>query len=76
MEEHSGKPLAKTAFCYLGDARYNMGNSLLVGGAIMGMDVRLCAPKGFLPTDEFSKLIRDIRGSEYVSKSQFMLADS
>ena len=60
MEEHSGKLLAKTAFCYLGDARYNMGNSLLVGGAIMGMDVRLCAPKGFLPTDELVEQCREI----------------
>jgi len=60
MEEHSGKPLAKTAFCYLGDARYNMGNSLLVGGAIMGMDVRLCAPKGFLPTDELVEKCMEI----------------
>lgn len=60
MEEHSGKPLADTAFCYLGDARYNMGNSLLVGGAIMGMDVRLCAPIGFLPSEELVETCRGI----------------
>ena len=49
MEEHSDKPLAKMAYCYLGDARNNMGNSLLLGGAAMGMDVRLCAPKALWP---------------------------
>jgi len=49
MFEHSEKPLSDISFCYLGDARNNMGNSLLVGGAIMGMDVRLCAPKKNLP---------------------------
>ncbi|HET6349208.1 MAG TPA: ornithine carbamoyltransferase [Candidatus Krumholzibacteria bacterium] len=49
MIEHSTKPLEKIAFCYLGDARNNMGNSLLAGGAILGMDVRLAAPKSCWP---------------------------
>jgi ornithine carbamoyltransferase len=47
MTEHSGKPLNKTSFCYLGDARFNMGNSLLVGAAKMGMDFRTAAPKAY-----------------------------
>jgi ornithine carbamoyltransferase len=51
MEEHSDKPLGKIAFCYLGDARNNMGNSLLLGGAVMGMDVKLSAPKALWPAD-------------------------
>jgi ornithine carbamoyltransferase len=51
MEEHGTKPLAQTAYVYLGDARNNMGNSLLLGGAVMGMDVRLCAPKALWPAD-------------------------
>jgi len=51
MEEHGGKPLGKVAYGYLGDARNNMGNSLLLGGAVMGMDVRLCAPKSLWPTE-------------------------
>jgi len=51
MEEHGGKPLDKVSYCYLGDARNNMGNSLLLGGAVMGMDVRLCAPKSLWPAD-------------------------
>jgi ornithine carbamoyltransferase len=51
MEEHGGKPLANVSYCYLGDARNNMGNSLLLGGAAMGMDVRLCAPESLWPSD-------------------------
>ncbi|MBN2891583.1 MAG: ornithine carbamoyltransferase [Bacteroidales bacterium] len=52
MQEHSDKPLSKIAFTYLGDARNNMGNSLLVGGAKLGMDVRLAAPKDLQPDAE------------------------
>ncbi|MET0620665.1 MAG: ornithine carbamoyltransferase, partial [Thermoanaerobaculia bacterium] len=52
MEEHSDKPLHQIAYCYLGDARNNMGNSLLLVGARMGMDVRLAAPKALWPTAE------------------------
>jgi ornithine carbamoyltransferase len=44
MIEHSDKPLSQIAYCYLGDARFNMGNSLMVMGCKMGMDVRICAP--------------------------------
>ncbi len=49
MKEHSGKPLADTAFCFIGDAGNNMGDSLLIGGAKMAMDVRLCAPRACWP---------------------------
>jgi ornithine carbamoyltransferase len=49
MREHSGKSLAETSFAYLGDARFNMGNSLMVGGALFGMDVRIVAPKSLWP---------------------------
>ena len=51
MTEHSGKPLEEISFAYLGDARFNMGNSLLVGGAKMGMDVRIVAPAALQPSD-------------------------
>ncbi len=44
MIEHIDKPLNRISFCYLGDARYNMGNSLLAGAAKMGMDFRTAAP--------------------------------
>ena len=49
MQEHSDKPLNKIKFCFLGDAGNNMGDSLLIGGVKMGMDVRLCAPKSCWP---------------------------
>jgi len=52
MMEHSNKPLNEISFCYLGDARNNMGNSLLVGAAKMGMDFRAAAPKELQPSDE------------------------
>jgi ornithine carbamoyltransferase len=52
MTEHAGKPLNKISFCYLGDARNNMGNSLMVGAAKMGMDFRAAAPKACQPADE------------------------
>ncbi len=49
MQEHTKKPLSKISYCFLGDAGNNMGDSLLIGGAKMGMDVRLCAPKACWP---------------------------
>ncbi len=52
MMEHSDKPLHQVSFAYLGDARNNMGNSLMVGAAKMGMDFRAVAPKQFLPDQE------------------------
>ncbi|MFO7615046.1 MAG: ornithine carbamoyltransferase [Bacteroidales bacterium] len=52
MMEHSDKPLHQVSFCYLGDARNNMGNSLLVGAAKMGMDFRSIAPKQFQQSPE------------------------
>ncbi|WP_399084462.1 ornithine carbamoyltransferase [Streptomyces sp. BBFR2] len=52
VEHNGGRPLAGTAFAYLGDARYNMGNSYLVTGALLGMDVRIVAPRPLWPSDE------------------------
>ena len=52
MREHSDKPLHEISYAYLGDARNNMGNSLLLIGAKLGMDVRIAAPKALWPTDE------------------------
>ena len=52
MREHVDKPLNQVSYAYLGDARFNMGNSLLVGGAKMGMDVRIVAPKALQPAAE------------------------
>jgi ornithine carbamoyltransferase len=52
MMEHSDKPLHQVKFAYLGDARNNMGNSLLIGAAKMGMDFRSVAPKSVQPDAE------------------------
>lgn len=52
MQEHSDKPLNQVTFAYLGDAQNNMGNSLMVGAAKMGMNFRAVAPKKFHPTAE------------------------
>lgn len=52
MQEHSDKPLREIAYCFMGDAGNNMGDSLLIGGAKMGMDVRLCAPESLWPDPE------------------------
>ena len=60
MEEHSQKPLSEVSFCYLGDARNNMGNSLMVGGAKMGMDVRLAAPEACWPEADLVGRCREI----------------
>ena len=60
MREHAGKPLREVSYAYLGDARYNMGNSLLVGGAKMGMDVRIVAPKALQPAAELVEECRRI----------------
>jgi len=58
MEEHCNKPLSEIKFCYLGDARNNVANSLMVGAAKMGMDIRLAAPKRVQPE---TKLIDNCR---------------
>jgi ornithine carbamoyltransferase len=60
MSEHSDKPLHEIAYCYLGDARNNMGNSLMVAGCKLGMDVRLCAPEHLWPAEELVKTARGI----------------
>ena len=52
MEEFAEKPLHTLSFCYLGDARFNMGCSLLVGGVQMGMDVRIASPVDLQPPPE------------------------
>jgi ornithine carbamoyltransferase len=49
MREHAGKPLHDIAYCYVGDARFNTGNSLMITGAMLGMDVRICAPRELWP---------------------------
>lgn len=60
MTEHSYKDLPDIAFTYLGDARNNMGNSLMIGGCKLGMDVRLCAPEHLWPEEHLVAQCREI----------------
>ena len=60
MSEHVDKPLNKVSYAYLGDARFNMGNSLMVGGCKMGMDVRIVAPKALWPDPQLVETCRKI----------------
>jgi len=60
MKEHSNKPLSEIKFCYLGDARNNMGNSLMVGAAKLGMDFRAAAPVSCQPTAQLQQTCREI----------------
>jgi len=60
MMEHTNKPLSEVKFAYLGDARNNMGNSLMVGAAKMGMDFRAAAPVACQPSTELQNTCREI----------------
>ncbi|MEF8810812.1 MAG: ornithine carbamoyltransferase [Bacteroidales bacterium] len=73
MKEHSDKPLNKIKFAYLGDARNNMGNSLLIGAAKMGMDFRSVAPGKVQPSGELVQQARDIAEE---TGAQIMVTDS
>ncbi len=50
MRDHTSNPLSEVSYCYLGDGRNNVANSLLVTGALLGMDVRICAPGTLQPS--------------------------
>ncbi len=63
MIEHCDKPLSQMKFCYLGDARNNMGNSLMVGCSKMGIDFRAAAPAACQPAAELVQTCRDIAGT-------------
>ncbi|MER7757275.1 ornithine carbamoyltransferase [Kitasatospora sp. NPDC097643] len=63
ITEHTTKPLTGVALAYLGDARSNMGNSLLVTGALLGMDIRIVAPRALWPAEDVQKAAEDLAGS-------------
>ena len=63
MQEFGEKPLHELSFCYLGDARFNMGCSLMIGGTQMGMDVRIAAPKALQPPAELVAQMRELARS-------------
>jgi ornithine carbamoyltransferase len=73
MMEHSGKPLHRTGFCFLGDTGDNVGNSLMAGGAILGMDVRMCGPKELWPHPDLVDQCRALSGK---SGARLLLTDS
>jgi len=56
MRDYAGKPLAEVSYCYLGDGRNNTANSLLVTGAMLGMDARICAPGPLQPSDRVQEI--------------------
>ena len=58
MIEHCDKPLHQISYVYIGDARNNMGNSLLLIGSKLGMDVRICGPKALLPEASFIEMCK------------------
>ncbi|MEU8137952.1 ornithine carbamoyltransferase [Streptodolium elevatio] len=60
MKEHSDKPLHHVSFAYLGDARNNMGNSLMITAAMLGMDVRMVAPKSLWNDDAIIAKAKEI----------------
>jgi ornithine carbamoyltransferase len=59
MVEHSGRRAHELAYCFMGDGRFNMGRSLLVTGAILGADVRICAPEALWPDKDVQDLARE-----------------
>ncbi len=59
MQENCDKPLNQISYCYIGDTRSNMGNTLTVDGCIMGMDVRICGPKSLWPDAEVQKMAKN-----------------
>jgi ornithine carbamoyltransferase len=60
MQEHSSKELKDISYCYMGDARNNMGNSLMIGAAKLGMDFRAAAPEQVQPEESLVEVARKI----------------
>lgn len=73
MREHCNKPLKDIVYAYVGDARYNMGNSLLLIGAVLGMDVRIGAPKHLWPSEN---LIAEAKRIAKTSGARILLTDN
>src|SRR4051794_6008117 len=73
MQEHAGKPMDQISFAFLGDAANNMGNSLMIGGAKLGADVRLVGPRARWPHDQ---LVETARGIARDTGARITLTDS
>jgi ornithine carbamoyltransferase len=72
MTEHNPKPVPEISYTYLGDARSNMGNSLLVTGALLGMDVRIGAPRDLWPD---ATVVAEARALALVTGARITLTD-
>jgi ornithine carbamoyltransferase len=72
MREHAPKPWHEISYCYVGDARSNMGNSLMIAGCLMGMDVRIAAPRSLWPDAEHIGYAREL---EQVNTARLTLTD-
>jgi ornithine carbamoyltransferase len=64
MREHSAKPLRELSFCYLGDTRNNVANSLLAMASLLGMDVRLAGPRELWPDEQRVRACQGLDGLE------------
>lgn len=73
MQEHSPKNLKDISYCYVGDCRSNMGNSLTITGALLGMDVRICGPKDLHPAPEVVNKAKELAKQ---SGARFLLTDN
>ena len=73
MQEHSRKPLPEISYCYVGDCRSNMGNSLTITGCLLGMDVRICGPKELHPHPDVVQKAQELAER---SGARFMLTDN
>ncbi len=62
MRDHTSKPLSEVSYCYLGDGRNNTASSLLVTGAMLGMNVRICAPEPLQPSQPVQAIARGLAG--------------
>jgi ornithine carbamoyltransferase len=72
MREHTRKPLKDIVFCFVGDISGNMADSLLVGAAKMGMDIRLCGPKQLHPAEAVLKFAQD---EAHLSHAKILITD-
>jgi len=72
MTEHNYKHLEDISYCYVGDARNNMGNSLMITGCLLGMDVRICGPKSLWPDEDLVAAARELAEK---SGARFTLTD-
>ena len=61
MREYSDKPVHEIKYAYVGDTRSNMGQSLMIVGCLLGMDVRICGPKPLWPSDNYVKIARNLQ---------------